>query len=70
MATHSVFLPGDSHGQKSLMGYSPWARRVGHDLATKPKNEIVNTELKYKHNTLQYLQSYKRLLFSCKVAEM
>ena len=20
----SVFLPGESHGQKSLMGYSPW----------------------------------------------
>ena len=19
-----VFLPGDSHGQKSLLGYSPW----------------------------------------------
>ncbi|KAM7231060.1 hypothetical protein CapIbe_017505 [Capra ibex] len=24
MATHSVFLPGKSHGQRSLMGYSPW----------------------------------------------
>ena len=31
-----VFLPGESRGQRSLMGYSPWARkRVGHDLATK-----------------------------------
>ena len=30
-----VFLPGKSHGQKSLMGYNPWGRRVGHDLATK-----------------------------------
>ena len=27
-----VFLPGESHGQRSLMGYSPWGlRRVGHD---------------------------------------
>ena len=24
MATHSVFLPGESHGQRSLVGYSPW----------------------------------------------
>ena len=24
MATHSVFLPGESHGQRSLAGYSPW----------------------------------------------
>ena len=24
MATHSVFLPGESHGQRSLAGYSLW----------------------------------------------
>ena len=29
-----VFLPGKSHGQKSLVGYSPWGRRVRHSLAT------------------------------------
>ena len=33
----AVFLPGKSHGQKSLVGYSPWChKRVGHDLSTKP----------------------------------
>ena len=32
MATRSVFLPGESHGQRSLVGYSPWGcKRVGHD---------------------------------------
>ena len=25
------FLPGKSQGQRSLVGYSPWGRRVGHD---------------------------------------
>ena len=31
-----VFLPGKSHGQRNLVGYSPWGcKRVGHDLATK-----------------------------------
>ena len=31
-----VFLPGKSHGQRSLAGYSLWSRkRVGHDLAAK-----------------------------------
>ena len=31
-----VFLPGKSHGQRSLVSYSPWGRkRVGHDLETK-----------------------------------
>ena len=27
MATHSVFLPGKSHGQRSLAGYSPWVHK-------------------------------------------
>ena len=31
-----VFLPGKSHGQRSLVGYSSWGgERVRHDLATK-----------------------------------
>ena len=30
-----VLLPGKSHGQRSLPGYSPWGhKRVGHDWAT------------------------------------
>jgi len=29
------YLPGKSHGQRSLAGYGPWNRkRVRHDLAT------------------------------------
>ena len=31
MATRSSILPGKSHGQRSLVGYSPWGHRVGHD---------------------------------------
>ena len=27
VATYSIFLPGDSHGQRSLAGYSPWGRK-------------------------------------------
>ena len=30
-----IFLPGKSHGQRSLVGCSPWDCRVGHGLATK-----------------------------------
>ena len=31
-----VFLPGKSHGQRSLEGFSPWGRkRIGYNLATK-----------------------------------
>ena len=35
-----VFLPGKSHEQGSLAGYSPWGcRRVGHDLATQQQEQ-------------------------------
>ena len=30
-----VFWPGKSHGQRSLVGYSPWGCRVGHDSGTE-----------------------------------
>ena len=34
-----VFLPGESHGQRSLVGYSPWGhKRVRHDLTSKQQS--------------------------------
>ena len=27
MATHSNIVPGESHGQRSLVGYSPWGHK-------------------------------------------
>ena len=27
MAMHSSFLPGESHGQRSLVGYGPWGHK-------------------------------------------
>ena len=31
-----ISLPGKSHGQRSLVGYSPWnGKRVGHGLMTE-----------------------------------
>ena len=39
------FLSGKSHGQRSLVGYSPWGRKsVGHDLVTKQQwNLLMST---------------------------
>ena len=36
-----VFLPGKSHGQRSLVGYSPGVTRFGYELVTKlpPKSK-------------------------------
>ena len=41
-----VLLPGKSYGWRSLVGYSPWGHKVGHDLATKqhqqnPKGRFI-----------------------------
>ena len=30
-----VLLPGESHRQRSLLGYSPWGRRARHDWASE-----------------------------------
>ena len=36
MATIPLLLTEKSHGQRSLVGYSPWGRKgIRHDLATK-----------------------------------
>ena len=53
-----VFLPGESHEQRSLAGYSPWGHRVGYDLSTKPPE--------YKCANLQRRYIKKGLLFPSK----
>ena len=35
MATHSSILAWRIHGQRSLVGYSPWGCRVRHDSVTE-----------------------------------
>ena len=40
MATFPGFLPGKSHGQRSLVGHTSFGhKRVGHDLATKQQQQ-------------------------------
>ena len=42
MPTHSSKTPRNSHGQRSLIGYSPWCHiRVGRDLAFKQQDPKV-----------------------------
>ena len=39
-----VLFSGKSHGQRSLMGYSPWGhKRVGHNLVTKQQQQNIYT---------------------------
>ena len=50
-----VFLPGKSHGQRSLAGYSPWGHRVGH-------NWVTNTFT--LHPSILFLSQMSRCPFS------
>ena len=45
MATLSSILGCPSHGQRSLVGYSPWSRKkVRHDLATKTTTMVLRNQ--------------------------
>ena len=57
MATTPVFLPGKTHGQRSLVGSSPWGRR-----------ETDSTEPTYTHtpiHTRTHTHTHTQLSFSC-----
>ena len=38
----SVFLPGESHGQKSLVGYSPWGRKESDMTDATQHGTLIN----------------------------
>ena len=45
-----VFLPGESHGQRSMVGYSPWGRKES-DLTEM--TEHAHMHLYYQQSSLQ-----------------
>ena len=60
-----AFLPGESLGLRSLLGYSPWGhKRVRHDLAAKQQKYIVlflfslTLKVSFCHSFLHVLRSY------------
>ena len=51
MATSPVFLPGESHRQSGLVGYSPWGHKtVRHDLVTKQTKRVNTTNVRENTN--------------------
>ena len=55
-----VFLPEKSHGQRSLMDYSPWGnKRVGHDLAAKQQHAFR------EYSFRSYLPWHKDAMVKC-----
>ena len=46
----AAFLPGKSHGQRSLVGYRPWGcKRVEHNLVTKEQQQYLPRHIIYPH---------------------
>ena len=58
IATRSIFLPGESHEQRSLVGYSPWGHRVGHNWMTEHAHEGPSTAVQI-HRVLDHPQTEK-----------
>ena len=72
----AVFLPGNSHGQRSLAGYSPCGhRRVGHNWAIKPEHHTYVIRLclwiyTYTDRERQESTDYKLLWMGCVILEL
>ena len=54
-----VILPGKSHGQQSLVGYSRGRNTVGHDLVTKQQNNwFINGVVRHFFRPFFYGKNY------------
>ena len=50
MAPTSAFLPGESHAQRSLVGYSPWGRQESDTTQRlSTQHTASNTPFYYMH---------------------
>ena len=66
MGRTSILLPGKSHGQRILVGYSSWGeKRIGHKLATNntqqeylPFEVIVRIKSAYTLRTMMTHSTY------------
>ena len=55
MATHSSILPGEFHGQRSLVGYSPWGHKES-NMAGQLIDLTCLTLQSHPNNSLSYQQ--------------
>ena len=51
-----VFLPGESHGQRSLAGYSPWDSKES-DMTERLTYEYTEIEINFENKEVQTLLS-------------
>jgi len=68
----SVFLPGESHGQRRLVGYNPWGHRVGHISWTNSQPtdcsppDLIEADLTEVDKIRRRLQEYTEELYKKK----
>ena len=69
MATHySILAQKNPHGQKSLVGYSPWSHKeldmTEHARTVKPSTKwnykLLNKDIQRKNNFIQSLTNLKK----------
>ena len=48
-----VFLPRESHGRRSLVGYSPWGHTVGHDWSDLARRCLRGGNIHGRHDSPQ-----------------
>ena len=66
-----MFVPGKSHEQRSLVGYSPWGRkRVGHDLVIKQRPQIICSVEGKKNADLQWVELNKWTFLSFQIRNL
>ena len=70
MAIHSSILPGKSHGQRSLEGYSPWDRKESDMTKQISLLFLKQTKLTDASGPLHLLVSFPGILLSWSFAWM
>ena len=56
-----VFLPGEFHGQRSLVGYSPWGRKES-DTTKQLNHQVIRERRKTQRNTWKRNATFQKLL--------
>ena len=58
-----IFLPGKFHGQRSVVGYSSWGRRAGHDWETEhARVQTVRSEALFKAKCFKIFNRYYQII--------
>ena len=51
MVTHSSIMPEESHGQRSLVGYSPWGRKESDTTEQLNNNNSAAAKTEHDYGT-------------------